>query len=51
MHFISGNDVYIAGTGSLPIKILEDVSKVTSGSDDCAALSLDVSGDDIYLAW
>jgi hypothetical protein len=52
---VKGNDVYIAGTGSLPnsqsqvSKYWKNRSPVILGSDDSAALSLDVSGDDIYV--
>jgi len=52
---VKGNDVYIAGTGILPnsqslvSKYWKNGSPVILGSDDSAALSLDVSGDNIYV--
>ncbi|MNY45612.1 hypothetical protein D3C86_1807280 [compost metagenome] len=53
---VKGNDVYIAGTGSLSnsqslvSKYWKNGSPVILGSDGSAALSLDVSGNDIYIA-
>ena len=52
---VKGNDVYIAGTGILPgsqslvSKYWKNGSPVVLGSDDSAALSLDISGNDLYV--